>query len=120
MMQYQAPAAGKHIANIADKTPIVNWLAPLFAGGTAGLAKEILALVMPPLIVGMMANNPVMQEKLGPMLGLIMVPLAKDIVEAQEEQADVMGIMSEQDEKTAELVQTMMANIFGAKQEQTE
>lgn len=110
MMQLQAPAAGKHIAAIIEKTPILGWLKPLEKSG--GIIGEISALIMPPLLVGIISSKPELQGIARPIITALMVPIAKDIVQAQKEQATAISSVSDIDEETVEAVQALISMIF--------
>lgn len=111
MMQIQAPAAGQHIANIIERTPLMKWLQPITEN--KGLMTDIAALLLPPMMIGGMAAKPELQGLLGPFFQALMVPLAKEIIEAQRDSASALGGLSEVDEETNQMVATIMAQLFG-------
>ena len=112
VMQFQAPLAGRSIAEILDHTPLLKLFAPL--SDNSGLIGSIASLIGPPLIVGLMASNDKAMQMGRPMLGMFMVPMAKEIIKAQKSMADNMGAMGEIDEETSEMVSNILNALFGS------
>jgi hypothetical protein len=111
MMQIQAPAAGKHIANIIERTPLMAWLAPITEN--KGLMTDIAALLLPPLMIGGMAAKPELSGLLGPFFQALMVPMAKEIIQAQRDSVNMLGGLEDIDEETNAMVAQIMAQLFG-------
>jgi hypothetical protein len=117
MMQIQAPSAGKHIANIIERTPLMQWLAPITEN--KGLMTDIAALLLPPLMIGGMAARPELSGLLAPFFQALMVPLAKDIIQAQRDSVSALGGLEDIDEETNSMVADIMAQLFGPAEPET-
>lgn len=117
MMQLQAPAAGKRIANILERTPLINFLASVM--GTGGIIGDIQALVMPPLLVYLVSSKPELRESpiAQTVIMATMVPIAKEIIQAQSEQAQSASVFDEIDDETSSVIGEMMEAIFGPREE---
>jgi len=113
----QAPAAGKRIANILERTPLINFLASVV--GTGGIIGDIQALVMPPLLVYLVSSKPELRDSpiAQTVIMATMVPIAKEIIAAQSEQMQSASMFGEIDEETSSVIGEMMEAIFGAKED---
>lgn len=115
MMQLQAPDAGKRIAK--NLTPLLSrfgWLNTL--SEHSGLAGDLGAILLPPLMVGAMAARPELQQAAQPILAAILLPLAKSMLEAQREQVNAMEQLGQVDAEVQDMLGHIMSSIFGEAQ----
>lgn len=110
MMQLQSADAGIRIARILDPyTSKMKWLNNV---ASEGPLADIMALVIPPLLVSVLANNPAAMEMFKPVVMPILMNTAKSILDAQDEQEKTLGTFAEPDEATKSAYNDMIANAF--------
>lgn len=111
VMQLQAADAGKRLARLLGPTlDRMGWLDRISSGGPAG---DIAALVLPPMLAGVIASNEAIREPLMPLLSMMLRPIAESLVEQQQAQAEAMSKFTEADENINNAVQSIFSQIFG-------
>lgn len=110
VMYVQGPMAGPRIDRALQGTPIYKFL----TSGTSGRAAELIPVVAPPLLVGLVANASTNTKKaIKPLVVSMLLPV---LVEAQRAQAENKELLEKLNEITSEQLDqamTMVDSILG-------
>lgn len=106
VMQVQAPDAGIRLARLVDPwTRKLTWLNSVSEGGPLA---DIAAIVLPPVLVGLIAQNPAILTMFeGPIMALL-TPMAEGVLKAQQEQTDTLAKLTDPDPQVTAALQEMM------------
>ncbi len=117
VMQVQSPDAGIRIARLVDPwTRKLTWLNSVSEGGPLA---DLAAIVLPPLLVGLIAQNPAILTMFeGPIMALL-TPMAEGVLKAQEEGAETLAKLTDPDPKVTEALGQMMGSIMAGLNEGT-
>lgn len=109
-LQFQAPIAGTRITNALRKTPA--WKPILAMLRAVGPWADLAPLIAPPLLVGLMAQFPQLQERLMPMAVGMLLPIIAETASMAEEQAELMANMNKFNQEAINEAMGILGGIF--------
>lgn len=112
LMQLQAPDAGPRLARVLgpyiDK---IGFLKKLTSRGED--LGDVVALLLPPLLVGAISLELVPSPIVGPILAQLLRPMAAELLKASREQAEDLAAMGEAGEEVNAALEELLGSIFG-------
>ena len=113
-LQFQAPYAASQLHPLLRQLPVYRRMDESVGGSLQALA----ALVAPPILVGLIASNPVvMFPMVAPVLHSLLYPIALEAAKAKREQVKALEEIGEYADDANEMMQQLLDQMFARKED---
>lgn len=111
VMQFTALDAGERLHRLLSRIRAYR-VATALAGSKNGLTEDLMMVLAPPILAGVMASNPAVKERAWPMLATLLQSSAVAIAKAEREQVAVLETIGEHAARVDELLGSFGEMLF--------
>lgn len=117
VMHMEAGIAGPKLHKALKKTPIYPYIA--IASGQFGWLADLGMLILPPVLMGLIAQRPELAKPFRGVLVTAVVPVIAEAVKHAEQQAALMEQLEGYDAETVAAAEHLIDSLFGGENGQT-